>query len=49
MRHKKRVWKNSVKVSIIPTIHDRDCDHFVMNSTTEIDLVSSIAVEIDKI
>ena len=49
MRHKKRVWKNSMKVSVIPAIHDRNCDHIVMNSTTEIDIVSAVAVEIDKI
>lgn len=38
-----------MKVSVTLTIHDRNSDHIVMNSTTEIDIVSSVAAEIDKI
>lgn len=38
-----------MKVSVTLTIHDRNSDHIILNSTTEIDIVSAVAVEIDKI
>ena len=38
-----------MKVSITLTIHDRNSNHIIMHSTTEIDIVSAVAVEIDKI